>query len=113
MVTGGCSASGNWNVFALLPMANRLGTHNTVTLAHSSATTPLHDASYDFNQQVFVTQSATVSNGDNLQVACSYQSPTNATVVFGPSSNDEVCFTGVYRFPAPAVAENPLVCVSH
>ena len=110
--TGGCTAAGNWSVFALLPMANRLATHQTITLTHS-ATTTLHDASYDFNQQVFDMESATVLSGDSLQVTCSYNNSSNATVVDGPSSNDELCLAGVYRFPAPVVAENPSVCVSH
>jgi hypothetical protein len=110
--TGGCSVPGNWTIFALLPMQNRLGVHHTVTLTHSGSST-LHDASYDFNQQVFDSKNVTVVNGDNLQTTCDYNNLSGATVVFGPESTDEVCLTGVYRFPAPSVAENPFACVSH
>jgi copper type II ascorbate-dependent monooxygenase-like protein len=108
--TGDCVAPTGWNLVALLPMGNALATHHTVELVHGAATT-LHDAIYDFNQQRFYLVNTTVAQGDTIRVTCSYTNPRNSVVHFGPLANDEVCFTGLYRTPAPATAENPISCL--
>ena len=41
-----------------------------------------------------------VVGGDRLKVACTYTNTSASTVTFGDSSNQEMCFTGMYFFPA-------------
>lgn len=107
---GDCQAQSGWNILALLPMGNALEVSSTIELVHG-ATTTLHSAAYDLDQQAYYPQTATVAIGDTLRVTCSYVNTRPATVVFGAASTDEVCFAGVFRTPAPAVPDNPFACM--
>ncbi len=44
-----------------------------------------------------------------MQTTCSYVNNTGATVSFGDSSTDEMCFTGIYKYPA---GSNVYSCVN-
>jgi hypothetical protein len=39
-------------------------------------------------------------SGDKLWTTCTYQNNTGNTMTFGESSLNEMCFTGIYRYPA-------------
>jgi hypothetical protein len=38
--------------------------------------------------------------GDQVNVRCTYTNPGNTAVTWGDSSTEEMCFTGLYRYPA-------------
>jgi hypothetical protein len=38
--------------------------------------------------------------GDRVRVECTHQNTTGSTVRFGDSSLQEMCFAGLYRYPA-------------
>ena len=42
----------------------------------------------------------TVRAGERLDVDCTFINGTGSTVTFGDSSDQEMCFVGIYRYPA-------------
>jgi hypothetical protein len=39
--------------------------------------------------------------GDQVQIECTYQNDTDETLHWGDSSLAEMCFIGLWRYPAP------------
>jgi hypothetical protein len=61
----------------------------------------LHDAPYSFDEQSFaIIEPLKLKKGDNLRVECTHDNTTDETVSFGESSLSEMCFAGIYRYPA-------------
>jgi hypothetical protein len=96
-----CRANKPWTVFAVFPHMHQLGTHMKVVAELAAGEQVLHDADYSFDDQAYTKLSPEVrfEAGDRLRVECTYENPTGETRVFGESSNDEMCFTGIYRYP--------------
>ena len=90
-------------VFALSQHMHKLGTHMRSTVSRSgSPEIMLQDIAYDFEEQTFHHTSALVElrPGDVLKTECTYNNTTGAIVRFGESSNDEMCFTDLFYYPA-------------
>jgi hypothetical protein len=100
--SGGCTANKPFNIFATWPHQHRLGTHHKFTVTRGAEVTTLHDDDYTFSEQNYYLASPefAVQPGDNLQTTCTWMNDTNGTVGWGESSNKEMCFTGLYRYPA-------------
>jgi hypothetical protein len=101
-VTGGCTSNRNFTMFALWPHMHKLANHSKFELIHGGNPEILHDAPYTFNEQAYYKKSPEiqVQSGDEIKVTCTYLNNTGSTVTFGDSSNNEMCFTGMYRYPA-------------
>lgn len=103
-VTGYCHAAHDFNIFTLWPHMHQLAVHHKFTLNGVA----LLDSDYTFGEQknyqtldtVVHGPSATNPEGDKLETTCSYVNTTGTAVPYGESSNDEMCFTGIYRYPA-------------
>ena len=64
----------------------------------------LHDDSYAFEEQRnYPITPMQVADGDSINVTCYYTNDTNQAVTFGDSSDTEMCFTGLYRYPKQSV----------
>lgn len=110
--TGVSTQSGNCNVsnitsapiqvFALSQHMHKLGTHMRSVVRRGTTDIVLQDIAYDFEQQQFHKPSALVElrPGDVLTTQCTYNNTTGQNVPFGDSSNDEMCFTDLYYYPA-------------
>jgi hypothetical protein len=100
-VTGGCTSNRNFTMFALWPHMHQLGIKSKFELIRGS-TQVLHDGPYDFKEQNYYLKSPEIQvmNGDQIRVTCTFNNPTSQSVTFGESSNKEMCFTGMYRYPA-------------
>jgi hypothetical protein len=102
-VTANCTASANVTVFALAPHMHKLGVHmkGTITPGAGPPITLLDD-DYSFLEQIVTVLPQTIElhAGDALSVECSYENPGATTIYFGDSSDDEMCFLGLYRYPA-------------
>lgn len=95
--SGGCTFDADQTVLAVWPHMHQLGTHMKVT--HEGNT--IHDKPYDFNEQInYPITPLLVRNGDRINVTCTYINNTGQNVMFGDSSNQEMCFAGLYRYPA-------------
>lgn len=97
-----CNASTSYRLFAVWPHMHQLATHQKVELIRGGNPTVLHDLAYQFDEQKYYLKSpeVQVQQGDQLRVSCTWTNNTNANVGFGDSSNQEMCFTGLYRYPA-------------
>ena len=90
-------------VFALSQHMHKLGTHQKSVVTRSgSPDIVLQDEPYNFEDQKFhhTTSLVELRGGDVLTTYCSYSNTTGSTVTFGESSNDEMCFTDLYYYPA-------------
>lgn len=99
--TGTCTVSAG-HAFAVFPHMHQTGIHETVTLHHHA--TPdvvMLDTDYSFDMQEYHLLSPDVlfSDGDTLSIDCTYDNP-GATKTWGEHTYDEMCFAGIYRWPA-------------
>ena len=95
--SGGCTAPADWNVFTLWPHMHQTATHQTFTVNG----TTLLDTDYSFSEQKnYPIANTVLHKGDSIQTTCTYVNNTGTTKTFGESSTDEMCFTGMYKYPA-------------
>lgn len=101
--SGECTISHDVTLFAVGPHMHQIGTH-LKAVAHSSVVGEvlLHDGPYDFeNQEVhYLDEQVPLKKGDKVRVECTYDNTTGQPVKFGNSSLSEMCFAGLYRYPA-------------
>ncbi|MEZ4230400.1 MAG: hypothetical protein R3B89_14600 [Polyangiaceae bacterium] len=100
--TGHCTMNGDVNVFAVIPHMHQLGIHMKVSAQTAGGTLPLVDTDYTFDDQQYHVQDPLVplKSGDQIQVDCTYYNDRGEMVFFGDSSLAEMCYAGVYRYPA-------------
>jgi hypothetical protein len=80
---------------------HQYGTHAKVTYEGAMGTKILHDGPYSFgDQKNYPIDPLLVAPGETIRVACTYQNPTSQTIYWGDSSKSEMCFVGLYRYPA-------------
>lgn len=100
-VNGGCQFDQDATVLALWPHMHALGRHMKVTHEKASGNLTLLDQPYDFNEQLhYAIEPVQVLAGERLSIDCTYLNDTGSTVTFGDSSEQEMCFAGIYRYPA-------------
>ncbi len=99
-VTGGCTMGGSTNFFAVFPHMHQLGTHIKVTARQSGSDIVVYDQDYSFSDQQFASWTPLpLTNGDRINVDCTYNNTTGGSVSFGDSSTQEMCFAISYRYP--------------
>jgi hypothetical protein len=101
-VQGGCTANRNFTLFAMWPHMHMLANHSKFEIVKGGTPQTLHDAAFTFGEQAYYLNSPEiqVASGDQIKVTCTYTNMTGANVRFGDSSTDEMCFVGMYRYPA-------------
>jgi hypothetical protein len=107
-VTGTCTMNQDTTLFAVQPHMHQLGTHmRGVAESSIAGTVVLHDGAYDFEQQlVYAIEPLQMRAGDVVRIACTYDNTTDQRVTLGESSNAEMCFLVLHRYPA---SDNPQV----
>jgi hypothetical protein len=97
-----CNVSSPYRLFAVWPHMHQLATHQKVELLRGGTPTVLHDLAYDFEEQKYYLKApeVQVQQGDQIRISCTWVNNTGADVGFGDSSNQEMCFAGLYRYPA-------------
>lgn len=100
--TGHCSVSSDFHIFTLWPHMHQTATHQTFSVTPSGGSPSMMlDSAYNFNDQKnYPMVDTVVKAGSTLTTTCTYQNNTGTTMTFGESSNNEMCFTGIYRYPA-------------
>ena len=98
---GGCTAPTDWHIFTLWPHMHQTATHQKWSYTHAGVTTALVDDAFDFNEQKnYPIADTLLAQGDTLQTVCTYVNNTGHTMTFGDGSDKEMCFTGMYKYPA-------------
>lgn len=102
VIQGGCTVSSPYTLFSVWPHMHQIAKHQRVELTRGGNTTVLHDLPYQFSEQKYYLKSpeVQVQTGDRITVKCTYFNNTGAIVFAGDSSNAEMCFSGLYRYPA-------------
>lgn len=97
-----CNVTTEMNLFAVIPHMHQMGTHFKLTANVNGSEQTLHDQPYDFaEQQVDAFDSVvTVQNGDSIGIECTWNNTTGDPVGWGESSETEMCFAILFRYPA-------------
>ena len=104
--SGTCNLSSLTNepiqVFALSQHMHRLGTHMRSVVTRGATEIVLQDIPYNFEEQAFHHTPSLVEllPGDVLKTECTFDNTTGSLVRFGESSDDEMCFTDLFYYPA-------------
>jgi hypothetical protein len=100
--SGSCKVANDFHVFTLWPHMHQTAVHQKFTVTPSAGSpTSMLDTDYSFSEQKNYPMVDTVLHaGDTLTTTCSYQNNTGTTMIWGESSMQEMCFTGIYRYPA-------------
>jgi hypothetical protein len=99
--------TGATNFFAVFPHMHQLGSHIKVTAQTDAGDFVVYDEDYTFEDQTFASwEPIPMSQGDRINVECTYDNDTGGTVGFGDSSLKEMCFAISYRYPA--LGTNPI-----
>lgn len=108
--TGYCTMTSDVTLFAVAPHMHQLGIYEKVVAQSSLAgDVTLFDGPYDFNEQSYhLIDPVKLAKGDKVRVECTHHNTTNHDVTFGQSSLQEMCFAGIYRYPADGT---PFICV--
>ncbi|MEO8844839.1 MAG: hypothetical protein ABI591_23835 [Kofleriaceae bacterium] len=100
--TGGCNVAHDFHMFTLWPHMHQTATHQTLTVTPSGGTAAtLLDTDYEFgNQKNYPITDTLVPAGAHISTTCTYVNNTDHAESFSESSDQEMCFTGIYRYPA-------------
>lgn len=101
-VSGGCQVSTPYTVFTVWPHMHQHATHQTFEITQSGvATKVLDNVAYSFeHQENYPITPMPLAAGDRIRTSCTYVNNTGVPLRFGDSSNEEMCFTGMYKYPA-------------
>ena len=101
-ITGTCKMEADQNFFAIFPHMHQLGTHFTTTFNIGGEDHVVHDAEYHFEEQyqIPLDPEYRLKKGDTITTACTYNNTLNKTIGFGESSDREMCFSILFRYPA-------------
>ena len=107
----GCTLNRSFTSIAWWPHMHQFAIHQKLEVRRDGVTTVLHDDDYSFTDQLYYTQNTPFEfmSGDQVTVSCTYRNPGPGTVTWGDSSTEEMCFTGMYQYPA---ANNLFSCVN-
>jgi hypothetical protein len=100
--TGYCTMPNPVTIFGVGPHMHQLGSQMKVTALTDAGDEVVHDAPYTFDDQRHfpVSPLLELDAGDQIRVDCTYDNPTQQFVTFGDSSNSEMCFAGLFLYPA-------------
>ncbi|HMJ54701.1 MAG TPA: hypothetical protein VK540_21615 [Polyangiaceae bacterium] len=96
-----CKLSDDQTAFALFPHMHQLGRHIKTTFTVAGTPMVVHDADYEFEEQdQLPVGPIELHQGDTVKTECTYDNMTGKAVTFGESSDTEMCFSIIYRYPA-------------
>lgn len=100
--TGTCNVTAAATLFAVFPHMHQTAVHQTVSMLRGTdAPVIVMDDDYSFDQQYYrvVAPELQLQAGDRLEVTCTYDNPGD-TLTFGESTTNEMCYAGIYVYPA-------------
>jgi hypothetical protein len=112
-LTGRCPIQGDHTLFAVFPHMHQIATHMRVTIERGgNITETMMDQDYVFDDQRYsvLPTPIVVSQGDTIRVDCTYDNNTGHLVTYGESSNNEMCYAGVFHYPP---SNGGLTCTSN
>ena len=98
--TMNCAASRDLEVFAVLGHMHKQGVHLDVSRGPTAGTEMLYEEDWKFEEQPVTLKSFHVNKGDNLHLRCTHKNDGNAPLLYGESSDTEMCSFVMYYAPA-------------
>jgi hypothetical protein len=96
-----CNVTEPQTVFALFPHMHQLGVHLKTTVTTGGQSRVIHDGEYAFEEQTQIALDPfPLAVGDRITTECTFENMTGRTVGFGESSDTEMCFSILFRYPA-------------
>lgn len=110
---GRCTMERSVTLLNVAPHMHAIGSHMKIVAKTSAGDQVLYDQPYDFlDQKLYVLpEPLQLSKDDTIEVTCSYDNDTGSTVKFGDSSTEEMCFTGMYRYPKRSSSPTGITCI--
>ena len=95
---------------AMVRHMHQYGTHLTVTAQGAGGDRVVFDEDYSFDDQRHfpLAPELKMKAGERVRVDCTYKNTTSESVGFGDSSLQEMCFAGLFTYPASSGLK--LVC---
>ena len=105
VAVGLCTAKQRARVLSIAPHMHGLGRHSKVELLRRDGSVQmLHDMAFDFNNQTsYLFDDLWIEQGEQIRTTCTWD-PTQRPIVFGFSSEDEMCFLSTLAYPAGALS---------
>jgi hypothetical protein len=102
VVSGDCNLTQDQSMFALFPHMHQWGTHIKTTVTAGGVPNVIHDADYSFLEQYQLPLDPILElhAGDKITTECTYDNTTDKAITFGESSDTEMCFSVLFRYPA-------------
>jgi hypothetical protein len=97
-----CAPKKAMNVFTVFPHMHKIGTKLEVTKTTSAGAAPVPFYTIDpwvFGNQPMDPITTAIQPGDTLHAVCHYDNPTDAPVVYGESTQNEMCFFVMFYYP--------------
>ena len=99
--TGSCVFESDATLLSLWPHMHQHGRYMAVEHHGPDGVTTLHDAPFSFYDQLNKPiEPRVIRAGERIDVTCHWQNTSDETVSYGDTSNEEMCFVGLYRYPA-------------
>jgi hypothetical protein len=101
--SGGCTFDQDATLVAVWPHQHQYGTHHKFEIHRDGGDTEVVlDEDYSFFEQKNypLDPLIEIAAGDEVETTCTYVNESGSTIFFGDSSTTEMCFTGLYRYPA-------------
>ncbi len=100
-----CRVTTDQSVYVLFPHMHQHGTHFKTTFTMNGVPKVIHDGNYQFEEQYQIPLDPVMElhAGDTVTTECTYQNATEKTLTFGESSDTEMCFSVLFRYPAQGV----------
>jgi hypothetical protein len=99
-LTHTCAVASEQTMFTLFPHMHQHGVHIKTSVNVGGAQTVLHDGEYHFEEQYQLPIGPlTFRPGDSITTECTYENTSSSTVRFGESSDTEMCFSIMFRYP--------------
>jgi hypothetical protein len=94
------------SIFGFTPHMHKLGIHMKTTIQRSSGMSEtVFDKPFDFNSQITYIQQTPIvlMPGESITSTCTFDNTTPASVPFGPSTTQEMCYNFTMSYPAQAL----------
>jgi len=97
-----CKANRDLNVFAVLGHMHKHGLKLDVSRGATAGADMLYEEQWSFEEQPVTPKTMLIKQGENMHLRCTHRNDGNSPVVYGESSDTEMC--SFVMFYAPAVA---------
>ncbi len=98
-----CVIGRDLDVFAVLGHMHKHGVHLDVSRGATAGEEMLFEENWDFELQPVTMTSFHVNQGDNLFLRCTHENETDTPVLYGESSDTEMCSFVMYYAPSTAL----------